>query len=286
MKRFECIISKMNELNFNSKQINWDDLRAFLAIARAGGLAAAAKDIGLSAPTLGRKMLALERGMDQELFIRRTHGYDLTDAGHSLMEDLEGVSDQIGRLTALQNHDALPLVKISAGTWTSHELARNWQNIVGTPADVRIRFVSTETFLSLSRREISIAIRNRRPTETGLAAHKLAGNEFSIYATPNAPDDWIIHTVETPSSTWAKERAKTGFFHEVNNPRLALDLALAGAGQLILPTFIGDQETALERRSGAIEELSHDAWLVFHDDDRNLPEIRRVIDRIYSLRKR
>lgn len=286
MKRFEAIISYMNDRNIDLKQINWDDLRAFLAIARAGGLAAAAKDIASSAPTLGRKMLALERAMDQELFIRRTHGYDLTDTGRTLMQDLEGVSDQIGRLTARQDNDALPLVKISAGTWTSHALARNWQNIVGTPPDVRIRFVSTETYLSLSRREISIAIRNRRPTEIGLAAHKLAGNEFAIYATSNAPDDWIIHTVETPSSIWAKERAKSGFFHEVNNPRLAFDLALAGAGQLILPSFIGDQEMTLQRRSGAIEELSHDAWLVFHDDDRNLPEIRRVIDRIYSLRKR
>ena len=286
MKRFECIISYMNENRSMFAQINWDDLRAFLAVARSGGLAAAAKDVGSSAPTLGRKMLALERALDRELFIRRTHGYDLTDAGRELLQDLENVSNEIGRLTARTDHDRLPLVKISAGSWTSHALARNWQEIVGSPPDVRLRFVSSETYLSLSRREISIAIRNRRPTEIGLAARKLAGNEFAIYALQTAPDDWIIHTVETPSSLWAKERAKSGFYHEVNSPRLAMDLALSGAGQLILPTFIGDHEKDLIRRSGPIDELAHDAWLVFHDDDRNLPEIRRVIDRIYNLRKR
>ena len=276
----------MNEDRSMLGQTNWDDLRAFMAVARAGGLAAAAKDVGSSAPTLGRKMLALERSLDRELFIRRTHGYDLTDAGRQLLQDLESVSNEIGRLTARADHDRLPLVKISAGSWTSHALARNWQEIVGSPPDVRLRFVSSETYLSLSRREISIAIRNRRPTEIGLAARKLAGNEFAIYALQTAPDDWIIHTVETPSSLWAKERAKSGFYHEVNSPRLAMDLALSGAGQLILPTFIGDHEKDLIRRSGPIDELAHDAWLVFHDDDRNLPEIRRVIDRIYNLRKR
>lgn len=266
--------------------INWDDLRAFLAVARAGGLAGAAKEVAASAPTLGRKMRILERMLDRELFIRRSHGYDLTDAGLELMQDLEGISNHIGRLTARPQTDGLPLVKISAGTWTSHAIARRWQDIVGTPPDVRLRFVSSETYLNLARREISIAIRNRQPTETGLAARKLAGNEFAVYAIAGAPADWIIHTVDTPSSVWAKERAKSGFFHEVNNPRLAMDLALAGAGQLILPTFIGDREAMLDRRSGLIEELAHDAWLVFHDDDRNLPEIRRVIDRIYTLRKR
>ena len=276
----------MNEDRSMLAQTNWDDLRAFMAVARAGGLAAAAKDVGSSAPTLGRKMLALERSLDRELFIRRTHGYDLTDAGRQLLQDLESVSNEIGRLTARADHDRLPLVKISAGSWTSHALARNWQEIVGSPPDVRLRFVSSETYLSLSRREISIAIRNRRPTEIGLAARKLAGNEFAIYALQTAPDDWIIHTVETPSSLWAKERAKSGFYHEVNSPRLAMDLALSGAGQLILPTFIGDHKKDLIRRSGPIDELAHDAWLVFHDDDRNLPEIRRVIDRIYNLRKR
>ena len=70
----------------------------------------------------------------------------------------------------------------------------------------------------------------------------------------------------------------------MSHPRLVLDLALAGAGQAVLPTFIGETEPTLERRSDAISDLTHDAWLVFHDDDRHLPEIRRVIDRIVALR--
>ena len=274
----------MNEEHRNTERVRWDDLSAFLAVARAGGLAAAAKDIASSAPTLGRRMRALERALGRELFVRRTHGYDLTDAGAALMRELDDVAGHIERVTARPEREDKPLIKVSAGTWTSLALVRRWRDISGDPPDVRLRFVSSEAVLSITRREVSLAIRNRRPTEPGLAGRKLARNEFAVFAARQAPTTWIIPNVDTPSSHWARARAGQDFCYEVNHPRLALDLALAGAGQVVLPTFIGDEESGLERRSEAIAELSHDAWLVVHDDDRHLPEIRRVIDRILALR--
>lgn len=274
----------MNEYQSNAERVRWDDVAIFLAVAQTGGLAPAAKFVALSAPTLGRRIRALERAMGQDLFIRRTHSYDLTDAGIALLRDLEGVAGHIERATARPERDNLPLVKVSAGTWTSLALARCWRSLTGNPPDVRLRFMSSEATLSIARREASISIRNRRPNEPGLAGRKLAPNEFAIFAAHYAPSNWIIPTVDTPSSRWAKERAGRDIHHEVTHPRLALDLALEGAGQIVLPTFIGDKETKLERRSEAISELSHDAWLVAHDDDRHLPEIRRVIDRIVVLR--
>lgn len=276
----------MNEYQNTRSDIHWDDLAAFLAVARAGGLAAAAKDSASSAPTLGRRMRALERALGRELFVRRSHGYDLTDAGIELMREMDDVAVNIARATTTSKEDGLPLVKVSAGTWTSLALAREWQSIAGRPADVRLRFVSTESVLSITRREASIAIRNSRPTEHGLAGRKLARNEFAIYSAHDAAEGWIIHNVDTPSSHWAKARAGQGIRFEVSHPRLALDLAQEGAGQIVLPMFIGDKEAKLTRRSEAIPELSHDAWLVAHNDDRHLPEIRRVIDRITNLRSR
>ncbi|WP_159804715.1 LysR family transcriptional regulator [Litoreibacter roseus] len=58
----------MNDRAPVADPIRWDDLAAFLAVARAGGLAAAAKDVVSSAPTLGRRMRELERRMGRELF--------------------------------------------------------------------------------------------------------------------------------------------------------------------------------------------------------------------------
>ncbi|MEM9106760.1 MAG: LysR family transcriptional regulator [Pseudomonadota bacterium] len=274
----------MNETLLKDDRVRWDDLAAFLAVAKAGGLAAATREIGASAPTLGRRMRALERALGRELFVRRTHGYDLTDAGEALKRQLDDVAGHIERATARPQQEGKPLIKLSAGSWTSLALVRCWRDITGDPSDVRLRFVSSETVLSITRREVSIAIRNQRPTEAGLAGRKLSPVTFAIYALAHAPSDWIIPMTDTPSSRWARERAAKDHCHEVSHPRLALDLALAGAGQAVLPTFIGDTEPNLIRRSETIPDLTHDAWLVFHDDDRHLPEIRRVIDRIAALR--
>jgi len=72
---------------------------------------------------------------------------------------------------------------------------------------------------------------------------------------------------------------------EVTSPRNALDLAVAGTARIVLPTFIGSRFDGLKQVSPFIEELEHDQWLVTHHEDRFLPEVRKVIDRIYLILK-
>ena len=66
---------------------------------------------------------------------------------------------------------------------------------------------------------------------------------------------------------------------------MALDLALAGTGRVVLPTFIGARFDSLQQVTGPIKELAHDQWLVTHHEDRFLPEVRSVIDRVFSVLK-
>ncbi|MEN0040615.1 MAG: LysR family transcriptional regulator, partial [Pseudomonadota bacterium] len=88
---------------------NWDDLAAFLTVARQGGLSAAARMMGSSPATLGRRMLALERRLARELFIRRTHGYDLTVDGERLLKELQPIADRLDQITAQPAERARPL---------------------------------------------------------------------------------------------------------------------------------------------------------------------------------
>jgi DNA-binding transcriptional LysR family regulator len=266
-----------------SASLRWDDLAAFLAVARSGGLSAAARETGGSAPTLGRRMRALERALGRELFLRRTHGYDLTEAGAALRRDLEGVAARIDRIAARPPGEAPPLVKLSAGTWTTLLLVRRVAELVGDPPDLRMRFLADERRLDLGRREAAIGLRNARPTEAGLAGRRIARVHFAVYARPDAPARWIRVAADTPSARWTASRAGDEASHEVSQPRLALDMALAGVGRAVLPTFIGDAEPALGRVGEPIAELGHDQWLVTHDEDRSLPEVRRAIDRVVAL---
>lgn len=70
---------------------------------------------------------------------------------------------------------------------------------------------------------------------------------------------------------------------EVSNPRNALDLALAGSVKTILPTFIGDAANGLIKITQNIAELEHTQWLVTHQEDRHLPEVRQVIESIHAV---
>lgn len=264
----------------NEMKVDWDDLHLFLAVAREGGLSPAAKVTQRSAATLGRRMLALERAMGRELFVRHDRGYEMTSEARKLLEELTEIEARIVRLTARPDARERPLVKVSAGTWTTLALLEKLDEITGQPADIRLRFISAETTLDMPRREVVIGFRNRRPTEESLAGRNLSRVEFAPYARTGAPERWIKVLADTPSARWLDKTIGNDAVCEVNAPRNSLDLALAGNGVALLPTFIGDGQKGLKRTGGTIPELAHDQWIVTHQDDRHLPEVRRTIDRM------
>lgn len=264
----------------NEMKVDWDDLHLFLAVAREGGLSPAAKVTQRSAATLGRRMLALERAMGRELFVRHDRGYEMTSEARKLLEELTEIEARIVRLTARPDAKERPLVKVSAGTWTTLALLEKLDEITGQPADIRLRFISAETTLDMPRREVVIGFRNRRPTEESLAGRNLSRVEFAPYARTGATERWIKVLADTPSARWLDKTIGNDAVCEVNAPRNSLDLALAGKGVALLPTFIGDGQKGLKRTGGTIPELAHDQWIVTHQDDRHLPEVRRTIDRM------
>ena len=266
----------------DESEFDWDNLRLFLAVARAGGLGPAAKLTGKSAPTLGRRMIELERDLGRELFWRRPRGYDLTEDGKALLEKVQHIEARV--LPVAEDKASLtpPVVKVSAGTWVTWLLLGESKDLVG-PVPVRLRFISSEDVLDIGHREAVIGIRNHRPDAIGLAGRKIGRVRFAIYATDTHVSTWARVLSNTPSAKWVKERSKGGDAIEITAPRNALDLANAGLARAVLPTFVGNAQPALIQTSECIASLDHDQWLVSHDNDRFLPEVRHVIDRSYSI---
>lgn len=260
-------------------EINWDDLRLFLAVADAGGLGPAAAVTGKSAPTLGRRMLALERALGRELFVRKARGYDLTDDGQAFLAGARGIAARVGDLV---HADAPPLVKISAGTWVTHVLVRAVDRIVG-PTPVQVRFSAAEDLADIGRREAVIGVRNRRPDGVGLAGRRIGRVRFAVYGVDAGVTTWARVMASTPSAQWVKARTDGADAIEVTGSQSALDLALAGAARAVLPTFIGATQPGLVALSDPIEALDHEQWLVTHHEDRFRPEVRQVIDRVYAV---
>ena len=165
-----------------NEMLNWDDLRLFLAIARSGGLAKAAPVVRSSAPTLGRRMMSLERALGAQLFIRHRSGYDLTAAGQELLALAEGLEKgalDIERWrTAADPH---PVVKIAAGDWMSKFVALHVAELSDRNEDIAIEILTGVSPADLLRREANLGLRNRRPELPGLAGRRLVRVEFAVF---------------------------------------------------------------------------------------------------------
>lgn len=263
--------------------LNWDDLRLFLAVARAGGLAAAAKSTGKSPPTLGRRMLALETSTGCELFRRLPRGYELTPQGIDFLNRAVEIESRIAPLVEPAGGSRRTLVKISAGTWMTQVLCENARSILGDDSGLVLRFIAADQVLDIGRREAVIGIRNHRPQQVGLACRQVGRVRFAGYAVGNDIRPWVRVMGATPSALWLAANAGEGGCLEVTTPRNALDLARAGVARVLLPMLIGERQSGLVRVTPPVAELDHDQWLVAHHEDRFAPAVRRTVDRIHTL---
>ena len=187
--------------------MDWDDLRLFLAVARAGGLSAAAGRSHASPATLGRRLAALERALGARLFHRRRDGYDLTEAGRELLAKAAAAEDAVLSIERWSAAAAEPAsVRIACGTWSSAFLAEHAEAIAGSRPRLTLDLVTGSADVDLLRREADLGIRNRRPATPGLAGRRLGTVAFAVYgarqrladhaagggAPPFDAADWVV----------------------------------------------------------------------------------------------
>lgn len=275
------------------KDIAWDAYQLFLAVARQGGLTAAAETTGLSAATLGRRMVELEQALGRELFLRSQTGYRLTSDGSQLLEHLAELEAGSRRIADWRGGTAgQSLVRISLGTWIAWLLCQN-MSLIRTPRDeFRIDLNVAEQRARLSHREADIGIRAFEPEESNLAAMPAGEVAYASYKARNrewkGPEPWIAVDDENAVSAylrWPRQQAAERVSVIVNRPRSLRDLIRAGAGVGVLPCFVGDLDPRLERAGNEIPELRHRQWIVMNNDDRHRSDVRAVADRLSRLLK-
>lgn len=266
--------------------LSLDDLDLFLAVAEAGGLAGAVPVTGQSAPTLSRKMAALERQTGRRLFTRGNQGYALTTEGRALLDELDGLKSLKRRLSGWSGVDGPTRVRITAGTFTSCYLAGSLDQF-WSPGDIWVpEFLASNAVMDIARREADIGFRNRRPEQSWLAGRRMRRVEFAEYASGAHVTGYVTlsRSIATaPSMRWVWNNREDKVVTTVSDARLEMDLARAGIARAVLPTFAGDKEADLTRVSDVIAELTHDEWLVTHHEARHDPPVRAAIDALVGF---
>ncbi|WP_318530220.1 LysR family transcriptional regulator [Rhizobium sp. TRM95796] len=130
---------------------DWNDLDLFFHVATQGGLTGAAIATGVSAPTIGRRMLGLERQLGRTLFIRSPQGYRLAHDGAVLLDHVRVMRRAADSIVEWQRGAfALPIVSIAGDAWIAGFLADHAQAIRGQDDAFRICCKSAHTGLDLT----------------------------------------------------------------------------------------------------------------------------------------
>ena len=282
----------------------WDDLEVFLVVIEQGSLSRAAEHLGMSQPTVGRRLDALEEALGGPLVERTAQGCVPTEAGAvlaPLVQRMRSAADGVKRAAATARRDIAGTVRVAAGELIGRLLARHAAAIVAGAPGLRLEVVVGMAQVSLGRGEAEIAIRSERPKSRQLYARKMPRSMFAVYGAPAYVDAHPAATDERRYSQcrWASfdeslahVRSARWLAQKLASPEpslrfstssLILEAAASGAALALLPTYIGDDDPRLIRLEGPLEDLYYDGWLVTHTSSRRLPRVRWVADRVAEL---
>jgi DNA-binding transcriptional LysR family regulator len=271
--------------------MDWDDVRVFLAVARHGSLRAAGRALGLSQPTIGRRLASFESTFGgPTLFDRLPEGLRLNAVGEQLVpaaESVESAALMLERRRAAASPELCGTVRVSVGEWAAAFLARCLSGAGPTalPPGITLELVESQQTANLARREADLAVRHHPPEGGDLYVAKLGTFACAVYRRAGSKSDaWVTYTEEQAhyrTARWVQQRlrdaggsialrASTGTMH--------LQAIRAGAGKGIQPCFIADSDPLLERLTPPIPEIAAEYWVIVHRDLRRAACVRAVMD--------
>lgn len=278
--------------------MNWDDVRIFLAVARAGQILGAAKALSLNHATVARRVNALEEVLGVRLFVRRTVGTELSGEGERFLVHAERMESAMlaASSSASADRGVEGTVRIGApdGFGVAY-LAPRLAELSGRYERLRVELVPVPRAFSLSRREADIAVTLERPREGRLVARKLTDYRLGLYASPSylaahgtprslpeLADHRLVGYVEDLLYTSSLDYTE-GFLKNwrsniaVSSAMGQTEAVKAGAGIGILHTFMAQRTDSLVPVL-AQHFLHQSYWVVVHEDLRNIRRVSAVSD--------
>ncbi|NBC19694.1 MAG: LysR family transcriptional regulator [Alphaproteobacteria bacterium] len=283
-----------------SNSPDWSHIEAFVTVAEAGSLSAAARGSAMSQPTLSRHIAALEEGLGQRLMHRGREGIRLTPAGLKLLAEAQNMADAAARISMLAEGRSQALtgtVRLTASCVVAAYL------LPGILAELRreepgiaVEVVASDETENLLRREADIAVRMYRPTQPDVITRKVADFPIGVFAapdylarrgTPAAPEDLMAHdvigydrsTLVIDGLAAAGLKVDRDFFAFRSDDQVVCwQMVVAGFGIGFMNRNIGRAEPRVTEIHTGAPLPSVPAWLTAHSELRTQPRVRRVFD--------
>ncbi|MDQ7260929.1 LysR family transcriptional regulator [Paracoccus sp. PS-1] len=278
--------------------MDWDDLRIFLAVARADSLSGAGRRLGIDASTVGRRVARLESALGAKLFVKTPQGYGLAPEGERLLPHAEAVEAALsGAEEALTGPgDLTGQLRIGAPDGcANYLLPQLCARLSETHPRLEIQIVALPRVFNLSKREADMAIAVSQPQagrlvvqrltdyHLHLAAHEdylrthppirsredLRGHRMIGYIADMIFDRELDYLTET-GAEWA---ALTS-----NSVSVQMQAIRVGAGLGIVHDFAIPFCPGVRRVLADQISLTRSFWLIRHADDRRSQRMNRLAD--------
>jgi DNA-binding transcriptional LysR family regulator len=283
----------------------WDDLRLFLAIARAGRMTVAARAVGLDQTTMARRLNALEASVGSTLTERSPRGIRLTDAGAALVAFAERMEAEVSAAAQmLGGRDAAVSGTVRLATpeaFGTYLIAPNVPALSARHPALQLELSPQSRMVSLINREADLAITLNRPPKGRVVARRLVDYRVGLYASKaylaeHGPIDGLEQAADHPFAWYIDdmlELPELRYLREISvdarpvfrSSSIAAQQAAvaAGLGLGMLHVFAAEADGRLVRILPEKVEIVRSYWLVMHADQQKLPRIRAVVDFLDAL---
>lgn len=272
---------------------DWENMRHLLAVAKAGTLSGAARELRVDHATVGRRIAALEAELQTPLVERLPRSCRLTATGERVAEQarrMESAAFSVTRQVKSQQASLSGRVMLSASpVLTTHFIAPRLFDFRQKYPGIQLSISAQAHQISLSRGEADIAVRHVRPSEPSNVARRVGKMLFDLYASRTyadlpTPEHWAFIAYERefddmPQQQWLLEIANNRTVAcELSDISSHLVAARSGVGVAGLPCFLGDADSGLIKLEHNKAPFSRDIWLVIHRDMKRSAIVRAVMD--------
>jgi len=287
-------------MDWRSINFDWNRARAFLVTAEEGSLSAAARALGMTQPTLGRQVTALEQELGIVLFERAGQGLVLTPSGLELIEHVRAMGDaanQISLTASGRSQSIEGSICISASeVYAAFVLPPIIVRLHKMAPKINIEIVATNNESDLMRREADIALRNFQPTQPELIARKIKDVSARLFATPaylkeigepKKPGDLSNAKFISFDTTGmlinglnelGLNLTKNNFPISTENYITHWELVKLGIGIGIMPEEIGNSEVLVKQVLPDLQPITFPIWLTTHRELNTSRRVRMVFD--------
>ncbi len=273
---------------------NWDDLRVFLAAARAGSARGAARELGVNQSTISRRIAQLEQSSGVRLFDRRPGGLVLTEAGDELLALSSEVEERIAAVDRrLQGRDVQlrGVVGLSLPDFGIEAAAPHLARFAALYPEIELEVMVENDFVSLTHREADLALRLAIDPPAQLVGRRVASVWAAIYgsegylegcARPIDPAtlDWVRWDEpwrRIPPERWIAEHVPPERIRaRINSSQAHRELVAGGLGVGLLACYTADADPRLHRAAAPVD-FGLGLWLLTHEDLRRTVRVRTLL---------